>query len=90
MCWKKEFTQVEIDEVVRPDWITLSAEECADETLDAATIHYTWMTGIEEGWITPEQQAIGGDYAHHEHWFNVHQQTAWYAAPEYTEDRLEK
>lgn len=71
-----------------PEWVTQTREQVADAELEAAAIHYSWMVGIEEGRITPEQQAVGGDYAHHEHWWRKHQEAAYYTSPEYTERRL--
>lgn len=73
-----------------PGWITQTPEQVADAELEAASIHYTWMVGISEGWITPEQIAIGGDYQHHEYWWEKHTEAAWYTAPAYTEKRLGK
>ena len=72
----------------KPEWVTQSREEVADEELYAASIHYAWMIAIEEGGMASFEIAIGGDYAHHEHWWIKHQEAAWYTAPTYTKKRL--
>jgi len=73
-----------------PSWVTQTKEEVADAELVAASIHYAWMVAIEEGRMTKEEIAIGGDYTHHEYWYRKHTEAAWFTAPEYTERRLSK
>ena len=72
MCfWKKK-------EEPKPDWVTQSREQVAVEEEYAAGIHYAWMIAIEEGSMTDEQIAVGGNYEHHEHWWRKHQEAAFY------------
>jgi len=70
-----------------PDWITQSREEVADAELEAASIHYTYMSLVTEN-PTQYPPNVYGDYAWHERWWKKHQEAAWYTAPHYTEQRL--
>lgn len=71
-----------------PSWITQTRDEVADAELEAASIHYTWMTMIEDRTLPDGYEQVGGDYAHHEYWWRKHQEAAWFASPSYTEQRL--
>ena len=70
-----------------PSWITQSREQVAEEELEAASIHYTYMSLVTED---PEHYPpdVYGDYAWHEHWYRKHTEAAWFTAPQYTEKRL--
>lgn len=75
MCWLSNLFKKKEE---KPDWITQSREAVAQEEEYAASIHYAWMTAIEEGKMTEEEISIGGDYAHHEHWYLKHMESAYY------------
>jgi len=62
----------------KPDWVTQTRAEVAQAERDAAAIHYTWMTLIEDGTLPPGYEEIGGDYKHHEYWWIKHLEAAWY------------
>jgi len=72
---------------VVPKWITQSRDEVADAELEAASIHYTYMTLVVE---KPDEYPanIYGDYQWHERWWQKHQEAAWFTSPEYTEKRV--
>lgn len=72
MCLRKLFKKE------KPDWITQTTEEVAEAEEYAASIHYAWMTAIEEGRMTEEEISVGGDYEHHEYWWLKHLEAAWY------------
>ncbi|GAI19366.1 unnamed protein product [marine sediment metagenome] len=60
----------------KPDWITQSRAEVAQDERDAAAIHYTYMQLIEDG--TWPEDSIAGGYDHHEYWWIKHLEAAWY------------
>lgn len=95
MCWLtdwlKELFEPKVEKAQpepeqKPDWVTQSREEVAEEELYAASIHLTYIELLK----TDPAWAIYGDTAWHERWLTKHTEAAWYTAPEYTEKRLGK
>lgn len=64
----------------KPDWVTQSREEVAEEEIYAASIHYTYMQFLEEGDMTYIDM---GDWDWHDHWYRKHMEAAWYDSKEY-------
>ena len=78
MCKLSDWFKGKPKEEEKPDWVTQSRKKVAEEEEYAASIHYAWMIAIEEERMNEEEIAIGGDYAHHEHWWLKHMEAAWY------------
>lgn len=92
MCWLTDLFKSKPEEPEakqKPDWVTQTPEQVAEEELYAASIHLTYMELVTEN---PAQYPpeVYGDYAWHERWYKKHTEAAWYTAPEYTEGRLGK
>jgi len=81
MCWWLFKKKQNPEPIEKPDWVTQTREEVAQEEDYAAGIHYSIIVLIEEAETEAEKETLRaryGDEAWQDHWFKKHSESAWY------------
>ena len=71
----------------KPEWVTQTAREVAEEEIHAAEIHYTYWHLIEEGDMSLVRISVEHDIEHHKYWHKKHLEAAWFCYPQSIRDR---